>query len=141
MIDVVLARRVPTSLAMEMATECVTLPPIFRLWTKREFVLAAEDPDRQSIHPGRSTIHYTREVRLQSRIVIHLPDVSIPYEYSAWISKVPSSWLQGDIVEVYLVAVQSWIVQRPSLAPQAVSMFIPEHVRPPLDCITFFMPM
>ena len=126
---------------MAMATECATLPPLFRIWTKHELVLAAEDPDRQSLHPGHGAIHYTRELSVQARIVIYLPDVPIPHDYSAWISKVPSSWLQGDIVEVYLVAVQSWMVQRPSLAPQAISMFIQEHGRPPLDCITFFMPM
>ena len=130
-----------TSLAMATTSVCSALPPLFRKWTKHDLILAAEDPDRQSIHPGQGAIHYTRELRLQARIVIHLPDVPLLHDYAVWTSKVPSSWLQGDIVEVYLVAVQPWMVQRPTLTPQAVSMFIQEQGRPPLDCITFFMPM
>ena len=133
--------RSPSPLAMAMAAMCYTLPPLFRLWTKHELVLAAEVPDRHSIHPAHGTIHYTRSLRLQARIVIQLPDVFNSTEYAAWISKVPSSWLQGDIVEVYMIAVQSWMAQRPTLAPQDVSMFIQAHRKPPLHCITFLMPM
>ncbi len=118
-----------------------TLPPLFRKWTKHDFILPAEDPDRQSILPGQGTIHYTRELRLQARMVIHLPDIPLLHDYAVWTSKVPPSWLQGEMVEVYLVAVQTWMAQRPALTPQAASLFLQEHGRPPLDCVTFFMPM
>ncbi len=130
-----------TSLAMAATSLYSTLPPLFRIWTKHDLTLAAEDPDRQSILPGQGAIHYNREFRLQARIVIHLPDTPLLHDDAVWTSKVPPSWLQGDMVEVYLVASQAWTAQRPALTPQAVSLFLQEHGRPPLDCITFVLPM
>ncbi len=56
-------------------------------------------------------------------------------------AKMPTAWLHGEGVEVYLVSVQTWRVQRPSLTPPDIGMFIHEHGRPPLDCVQFFMPM
>ena len=103
------------------------LPPTFRVWTKQDLLLAIENPDRQSIHPGQGTVHYTRDLRSCARIVIHLPDVPLLHDYAFWISKIPASWLQGDILEVYLMAEPAWSFQRPTLTPQDVGIFIQEQ--------------
>ncbi len=84
----------------------ISLPPLFRGWTNQHLLLAAKDPYWQSLHSGPGAYQYTRELRLQARIVMH-PIGAPAYDYTVWTSRVPHSWLQRHVVEVYFVAIQA----------------------------------
>ncbi len=126
---------------MASTLEDILAPTPFRTWTRQDLLLAVEEPRKHSIQSGTGAIRYVRDLYLQDRTVIHLPNIPYHAEYAAWITNMPPPWMQGDVIEVYLVTEQTWRCQRPHLTPQDIGMFIHEHGRPPLDCVEFFMPM
>ncbi len=116
-------------------------PPQFTVWTRQALILAVKIPDEHSITQGFGSICYTRSLRTRARIVIHLPNIPFHQEYVRWASRVPPAWVQGDIMDLFLVHEQTWAVQRPNTTPQAIGKYIHEHGRPPLDSIQFFTPL
>ncbi len=126
---------------MACTIEEILTPTPFRTWTRQDLLLAVEEPHKHSLHCETGTIRYVRDLYLQARIVMHLPNIPYHAEYAAWIANMPPAWMHGDIIEVYLVTEQTWRCQRPQLPPQDIGMFIHEHGSSPLDCVEFFMPM
>ncbi len=133
------AEQIDCASRMTLASINADRPPQFRAWTRQDLILAAEDPDAHSLNQGFGSICYTRSLRTRARIIIHLPYIPLHQEYARWASRVPPEWLQGDIMDIFLVHEHAWAVQRPSLTAQAIGMYIHKHGWPPLDCIQFFM--